>query len=65
MNSVEFQDRGLQSDDAVLIAKEFEHRGFDFIELSGGTYEKLAFHHQKESTKNREAYFLEFAKKVF
>ena len=26
----------------------------DFIELSGGTYEELAFHHKRESTKARE-----------
>jgi 2,4-dienoyl-CoA reductase-like NADH-dependent reductase (Old Yellow Enzyme family) len=36
----------------------------DFIELSGGTYEQLQFHHVKESTKKREAFFLEFAKNI-
>ena len=34
---------------------------FDFVELSGGTYEELAFAHRRESTKKREAFFLEFA----
>jgi hypothetical protein len=36
----------------------------DFIELSGGTYESLAFEHKRESTKKREAFFLEFADKI-
>jgi hypothetical protein len=41
-----------------------EDNSFDFVELSGGTYEKLAFGHQRESTKKREAFFLEFAEKI-
>lgn len=42
----------------------FQEAGIDFIELSGGTYEKLAFNHQRESTKKREAFFLEFCQQV-
>ncbi|VDM75441.1 unnamed protein product [Strongylus vulgaris] len=38
--------------------------GFDFVELSGGTMEKVAFHHRRESTKKREAFFLEFAENI-
>lgn len=38
-----------------------EENKFDFVELSGGTYEKPAFVHQRESTKKRESFFLEFA----
>ncbi|KAE9548669.1 hypothetical protein FO519_008115 [Halicephalobus sp. NKZ332] len=64
MNSVEFQEKGLDSDDSVLMCKEFEKIGFDFIELSGGTIEKLVFCHISESTVKREAFFLEFAKKI-
>jgi hypothetical protein len=37
---------------------------FDFVELSGGTYEQPAFRHQRESTKKREAFFLEFAEAI-
>jgi hypothetical protein len=41
----------------------------DLLEISGGTYEKLAFfilneNDAKESTRAREAYFIEFARKV-
>uniref|UniRef100_A0A914DMX6 NADH:flavin oxidoreductase/NADH oxidase N-terminal domain-containing protein n=1 Tax=Acrobeloides nanus TaxID=290746 RepID=A0A914DMX6_9BILA len=68
MNSVEFQDQGLEVDDAVVMCKEFEKHDFDFIELSGGTRGKgnqyIGFQHQKESTRKREAFFIEFANKI-
>jgi hypothetical protein len=41
-----------------------EQNKFDFIELSGGTYESLAFVHKRESTKAREAFFLDFAETI-
>ena len=41
-----------------------DQAGMDLIELSGGTYESGAFNHKKESTKKREAYFVEFAEAV-
>ena len=41
-----------------------EANKFDFVELSGGTYEKLVMHHQRDSTKKREAFFLEFAEAI-
>jgi len=34
------------------------------IELSGGSYESMAFEHKKESTKARESFFIEFAEKM-
>ncbi|KAH7304197.1 hypothetical protein B0I35DRAFT_363704 [Stachybotrys elegans] len=40
---------------------ELEKREFDYVELIGGTFEALAFHHARESTIKREAFFLEFA----
>lgn len=36
----------------------------DFVDLSGGTFEGRAFEHKKESTKAREAYFIEFAEMI-
>ncbi|KAH7714992.1 Protein W06H8.2 [Aphelenchoides avenae] len=63
MNSVEFQDQGLQTDDAAKVAEALD-AGIDFIELSGGTYEHIQWYHAKESTKKREAYFLEFAERI-
>lgn len=64
MNSVEFQDKGLAPEEAKEIVKLLEEHSFDFIELSGGTYESLAFTHKRESTKKRESFFLEFAEQI-
>ena len=61
MNSVEFQDKGFRPEEAKELCSILEENRFDFIELSGGTYEQLAFEHKRESTKKREAFFLEFA----
>ncbi|KAF1952085.1 FMN-linked oxidoreductase [Byssothecium circinans] len=63
LNSVEFQEKGFDTNDAAALCKLLEDNTFDFVELSGGTYEKLAFEHQRESTKKREA-FIEFAEKI-
>jgi 2,4-dienoyl-CoA reductase-like NADH-dependent reductase (Old Yellow Enzyme family) len=41
-----------------------EAAGLDLIELSGGTYESMAFEHKRDSTKKREAYFIEFAQQI-
>lgn len=64
LNSVEFQDKGFSPEEAKEISSLLEQNKFDFIELSGGTYEKLAFAHQRESTKKRESFFLEFAEQI-
>jgi len=61
LNSVEFQDKGFRPDEARQLCAMLEENKFDFVELSGGTYEQLAFQHQRESTKKREAFFMEFA----
>ncbi|VDP49089.1 unnamed protein product, partial [Heligmosomoides polygyrus] len=62
-NSVEFQDRGLGIEEAKAFAGMMEKCGFDFVELSGGTAERPAFQHMRDSTRKREAFFLEFAEK--
>ncbi|KAH8724729.1 hypothetical protein GQ44DRAFT_708182 [Phaeosphaeriaceae sp. PMI808] len=64
LNSAEFQERGFDPKEAALLCKQLEENTFDFIELSGGTYEKLAFGHKRESTKKREAFFIEFAEMI-
>ena len=61
LNSVEFQDKGFNPEEAKELCKILEDNKFDFVELSGGTYESLAFGHKRESTKKREAFFMEFA----
>ncbi len=61
INSVEFQDKGFESEECKTLCANLEAHHFDFVELSGGTYEELAFTHKRDSTKKREAFFLEFA----
>ncbi|KPM39111.1 hypothetical protein AK830_g7462 [Neonectria ditissima] len=64
INSVEFQDHGFSPEEARELCALLESAGFDFVELSGGTYEQLAFEHKKDSTRAREAFFIEFAEVV-
>ncbi|CAL2039772.1 unnamed protein product [Caenorhabditis brenneri] len=63
-NSVEFQSEGTTLEDAKELCRAYEERGFDFVELSGGTAEKFLFNHERESTKKREAFFAEFAEQI-
>ncbi|KAI4155907.1 MAG: hypothetical protein LQ340_000657 [Diploschistes diacapsis] len=64
INSVEFQDKGFSTEECKQICTWLEQHQFDFVELSGGTYQELAFTHKRESTKKREAFFLEFAEVI-
>jgi hypothetical protein len=65
LNSVEFHAGGFSAEECSELCNSLENEGqFDFVELSGGTYEQLAFGHKRESTKKREAFFLEFAEKI-
>jgi 2,4-dienoyl-CoA reductase-like NADH-dependent reductase (Old Yellow Enzyme family) len=63
INSKEFQEDGFSEDDATELCRLLEANSFDFAELSGGTYQSLAFH-KRDSTQKREAFFLEFAEKI-
>lgn len=64
VNSVEFQESGFTTEDCRDLCVALEQRSFDFVELSGGTYQQLAFDHKRESTKKREAFFLDFAERI-
>ncbi|KAF9871333.1 hypothetical protein CkaCkLH20_11254 [Colletotrichum karsti] len=64
INSVEFQEGGFTTDDCRELCAALEENGFDFVELSGGTYQSLAFEHKRESSKKREAFFLDFAEQI-
>ncbi|KAM4067888.1 NADH:flavin oxidoreductase / NADH oxidase family protein [Hirsutella rhossiliensis] len=61
VNSVEFQSGGFTPEDCKTLCAELEKNEFDFVELSGGTYQEFVMKHQRESTRKREAFFLEFA----
>jgi 2,4-dienoyl-CoA reductase-like NADH-dependent reductase (Old Yellow Enzyme family) len=64
INSVEFQDQGFTPEEAQSLCKVLEGTRFDFVELSGGTYESGAFTHTRESAKKRESFFIEFAEDI-
>ncbi|MEL6561957.1 MAG: NADH:flavin oxidoreductase/NADH oxidase family protein [Bacteroidota bacterium] len=67
LNSADFQRGGFDENDSLEVIKMLDRLKIDLLEISGGTYEKLVFFEmepQKESTKRREAYFIEFAEKV-
>lgn len=68
LNSSDFQKGGLTEEESLQVIKLLDKQKIDLLEISGGTYEKLAFflmnEESKESTKRREAYFIDFAKKI-
>jgi 2,4-dienoyl-CoA reductase-like NADH-dependent reductase (Old Yellow Enzyme family) len=71
LNSSDFQKGGLTEEESIEVVKSLDKAGIDLLEISGGTYEKLAFFllndekdQMRESTKIREAYFMDFARKV-
>jgi len=63
INSAEFQKGGFQPEECKEVCQHLENIGIDWVELSGGTYEELSFK-QRETTKAREAFFLEFAEVI-
>lgn len=64
INSVEYQPEGITLDNARDLSIALENAHFDFVEISGGNYEKLAFTHVKEENKKRENYFLAQAEEI-
>jgi 2,4-dienoyl-CoA reductase-like NADH-dependent reductase (Old Yellow Enzyme family) len=64
LNSVEFQPGGQTPEDCRNLCLKLEEAGIDFLDLSGGTFEGREFEHKKESTRAREAYFIEFAEAI-
>jgi len=66
LNSADFQRGGFTEEESLATIEALSAAGIDMIEISGGTYEApaMAGLRQKESSKAREAYFLEFAEKV-
>lgn len=71
LNSADFQRGGFTEEESLDTLRALAAEGIDLIEISGGTYEapamtgiRLAQSPAKESTRQREAYFLEFAEKA-
>ncbi|MDO7869528.1 NADH:flavin oxidoreductase/NADH oxidase family protein [Nocardioides jiangxiensis] len=66
LNSADFQRGGFSEDESIVVAKALEAAGIDLLEISGGTYEVGAMMGvtKRESTRQREAYFLDFAERL-
>jgi 2,4-dienoyl-CoA reductase-like NADH-dependent reductase (Old Yellow Enzyme family) len=66
LNSADFLRGGFSEEQSMEVVDQIAAEGIDLIEISGGTYESPAMvgHRVKESTRVREAYFLEYAEKV-
>lgn len=64
LNSVEFQDGGVTPQEAQELIETLETLGVDFVELSGGTYENSGMAWEKESTRLREGFFLEWIEMI-
>ncbi len=66
LNSADFQRGGFTEEESLATIEALAAAGIDLIEISGGTYEApaMAGVKAKASTREREAYFLEFAEKV-
>ena len=72
LNSADFQRGGFAFEDSLQVVQWLEDAGVDLIEVSGGTYEQPKLvglegveeeeeQAVKQSTKMREAYFIDFA----
>lgn len=66
LNSADFQRGGFTEEESLDTLKALSDIGIDLIEISGGTYEAPAMTgiKMKESTRLREAYFIDFAEKA-
>lgn len=73
LNSDDFRKGGFSHEDCLQVVEWLNRESLDLIEISGGTYEQprllgfdgkaesKAVEPQRESTKKREAYFLDYA----
>lgn len=70
LNSSDFVKGGFTLADSVQVVRWLNDAGIDLLEVSGGTYEQLEFFKPaaveqiRDSTREREAMFLEYAKSL-
>jgi 2,4-dienoyl-CoA reductase-like NADH-dependent reductase (Old Yellow Enzyme family) len=71
LNSADFQRGGFTIDEAKTVARELDDAGIDLLEVSGGNYESPAMTgsgellaEQRNSSRDREAYFLDYAREI-
>lgn len=64
LNSADFQKGGFDETDSLQVVQKMAELGIDFIEISGGNYENPEMLSVKDSTRKREAFFLDYAEKA-
>ena len=66
LNSADFQRGGFTEEESMQVAEKLASLGLDLLEISGGTYEspQMTGLDVRESTRQREAYFLDYAQKI-
>ncbi len=73
LNSSDFQQGGFSADDSLQVVRWLGEDGVDLLELSGGSYEQPSMMGVPkgempppvaESTRRREAYFLDYARTI-
>lgn len=68
LNSADFQRGGFTEEESMGVVAALSAEPVDLLEISGGTYERAAMmgagQPQRESTRQREAYFLDYAEQV-
>ena len=66
INSADFQRGGFTEEESMEVLRRLDAKGMDLLEISGGSYERPAMMGagQKQSTVEREVYFLEYIKKA-
>lgn len=70
LNSADFQRGGFDEEASVEVARVLQREGIDLLEVSGGTYERAVMvggrapSPQRDSTVRREAYFLDYTRRL-
>lgn len=64
LNSADFQKGGFDESESVQVVQKLSEMGIDFIEVSGDNYESPQMLAAKDSTRKREAFFIDYAEKA-
>lgn len=68
LNSADFQRGGFTLEESMDVAQALDAEGIDYLEISGGNYERPAMVGsdavERASTRAREAFFLEYAERM-
>ncbi|MDD9894146.1 MAG: NADH:flavin oxidoreductase/NADH oxidase family protein [Gammaproteobacteria bacterium] len=66
LNSADFMKGGFTEEESMQFVQALSEAGIDHVEISGGTYEspEMVQETPKESTRQREAFFMDYAEKV-